>query len=326
MIKRIISLAVSALLLCCAAFAETAPAPAETVWTSKLTARCADVQEGQKLIRGRDLYHAQINTLTLDYLLQKKGGTLEEYIEYSALQVLPFTPEEEKRVSDTMDWLSAFLESHGMKLPDPGTVTFVKTTGKEELGATGYTSEGVIFLNQDAYSASETPEYNFHLIVLHELSHCLSRLFPEYRQALYSLIHFTVLDRDIEIPQEIFERIIANPDVEHHNSFAVFTVKGEKKECYIVTLSDGAFEKEGDNFLLGMHPGIVPMGTTDVYTVDEVEDFWTVFGENTTYVIDPEEAAANSFAFALMTLDEGYGRFRNPEILEGVVAYLKGRE
>ena len=322
MIKRIISMIASVLLLfCAAACAETAPA--ETVWTTKLTALCADVPEGQELIRGRNLYHGQINRLTLDFLLQKKGGTLEEYIEYSALQVLPFTPEEEKRVGDTMEWLSAFLESHGLKLPDPGTITFVKTTGKEELGATGYTSEGVIFLNQDAFSPSEPPDYNFHLIVLHELSHCLSRLFPEYRQAMYSLIHFTVLDHDIEIPKEIFERIIANPDVERHNSVATFTIGGEKKECYIITLSDGVFEKEGDNFLLGMHPGIVPMGMTAVYTKEEVEDFWTVFGENTTYVIDPEEAAANSFAFALMTLDEGYGRFRNPEILEGVIAYLR---
>ena len=170
---------------------------------------------------------------------------------------------------------------------------------------------------------SETTDYNFHLIVLHELSHCLSRLFPEYRQELYSLIHFTVLDHDIDILEEIFEQIIANPDVEHHNSFATFTIGGEKKDCYIVSLTDSVFEKKGDNFLLGNHPGIVPMGTTDVYTMDEVEDFWDVFGQNTTYVIDPEEASANHFAFALITLDEGYGRFRNPEILEGVIEYLK---
>ena len=323
MIKRIVSLTVSLLLFCAAACAETAPATSEIVWTTKLTARCAALEEGQELIRGRNLYHQQINTLTLDFLLQRKGGTLGEYIEYSALQVLPFTAEEEKRVRDTMDWLEEFLESHGLKLPDPGPVTFVKTTGEEELGATGYTSEGVIFLKAEAYSMSETTDYNFHLIVLHELSHCLSRLFPEYRQALYSLIHFTVLDHDIEIPEEVFSRIIANPDAERHNSFATFTIGGEKKDCYIVTLASGGFEKKGDNFLLGMHPGIVPMGTATVYTMEEVEDFWTVFGENTTYVIDPEEAAANSFAFALITLDEGYGRFRNPEILEGVIEYLK---
>ncbi len=322
--KRIVSLIVSAMLLfCAAACAETAPAAAETVWTAKLTARCASSEEGQELMRSRDLYHGQINTMTLDFLLQRKGGTLEEYIEFSALQVLPFTPEEEKRVRDTRDWLDGFLESHGLKLPDPGPLTFVKTTGEEELGATGYTCEGVIFLNKDAYSLSETADYNFRVIVLHELSHCLSRLFPEYRQALYSLIHFTVLDHDIDIPEEVFERIVANPDVEHHNSFAAFTINGEKKDCYIVTLTSSVFEKKGDNFLLGMHPGIVPMGTTTVYTMDEVEDFWAVFGENTTYVIDPEEAAANSFAFALMKLDEGYGQFKNPEILEGVIEYLK---
>ena len=163
----------------------------------------------------------------------------------------------------------------------------------------------------------------FRELVFHELSHCLSRLFPEYRQVLYSLIHFTVLDEDIEVPEEIREQIIANPDVEHHNSCATFTINGEPKDCYLVFLTDSVFEKAGDNFFSGMYTGVVPLDGSRVYRTDEVDDFWQVVGENTDYVEDPEEAMASNFAFAITHLDDGYDGFKNPEILEGIVDYLK---
>ena len=178
-------------------------------------------------MRGRRLFHEQLNEKSLAFYLQKKGGTTEDYIEYSV------------------------------------------------------------------------------------------------RQVLYSLIHFTVLDHDIDMPAEVFSQVIANPDVEHHNSFATFTINGEKKDCYLVCVTTNTFEKEGDTFLLDMHPGIVPMDGTTVYHPDEVPDFWKVVGRNTTYTIDPEEIMANNFAFALMRLDEGYASFANPEIMNGVIEYLK---
>ena len=295
--------------------------PPEIIWTTKLTAHCATLEEGQAMMRGRTLFHSQINERALPFYLQRKGGTVEEYVEYSAQQVLPFTAEEEQRVDELMLWLQQQLEKHGLKLPDPGTINFVKTTGKEAQGASGYTSEGNIFLTADHFSREEIDDDFFHMVAIHELSHCLSRLFPEYRKALYSLIHFTVMDHDIEIPEEVACQILANPDVEHHNSYATFTIQGEKKDCYLVLITDSVFEKEEDTFL--MIPGIVPLGGTAIYRPEDVDDFWDVFGQNTRYVVDPEEAMANNFAIALLHLDDGYSGYANPEILEGIVQYLK---
>ena len=78
--------------------------------------------------RNRTQFHQQINALSLDYLLQKKGGTVEEYMEYSVQQVLPFAPEEEQRVSDAMEWLNQLLESHGLKLPDSFCFTYTTSS------------------------------------------------------------------------------------------------------------------------------------------------------------------------------------------------------
>ena len=307
-------------LLIAGCFAETVTAGNRT---TKLTAHFATVEEGQQLMRERTLFHEHIAEGTLGFFLQRKGGTLEEYIEYSAEQVMEFTPEEEQRVNDTLAWLQDMLERHGLALPDPGEITFVKTTSQEALGSAGYTSGGTIFLGWFAY----TPEYYtddmFRELVAHEVFHCLSRKFPEFRQAMYSLIHFTVMDHEIDVPEDLRNRIIANPDVEHHDSYATFTINGEKTDCYLVFLTDSVFEKEGDTFFEGMYSGVVPLDGSAVYRADEVEDFMQVVGANTNYVEDPEEAMATNFAYAIQYLDAGYGNFPSPEILEGIIDCLR---
>lgn len=321
--KRLLSVLTVLVLLSClaASFGETAPT--ETAWTTKITAHFASVEEGQQLMRERTLFHKQIREHALAFFLQKKGGTLEEYIEYSAEQVMAFTPEEEQRVIDTLDWLQNLLERHGLQLPDPGPITFVKSTGLEALGARGYTSEGCIFASRDAYSRELYSDEKFRLLITHELSHCLSRMFPEYRRALYSLIHFTLLNQDIEVPEEILNQIIANPDVEHHNSYATFTIGGKKQDCYLVFLTDSVFEKPGDSFFDGIYSGVVPLDGSALYRVGEVDDFWDVVGLNTDYVEDPEELMATNFSYALTDLDKGFEEYESPEILEGIIEYLK---
>lgn len=321
--KRILAMLTALILLLCAAAAHAEVELAEVPQSTALTAHFATIAEGQQLMRDRTLFHAQITDSTLAFFLQRKGGTLDEYIAYSAAQVMAFTPKEEQRVIDTLAWLEDQLERHDLHLPDPGEITFVKTTGQEALGAAGYTSGGTIFLGWFTYLPQYYSDEMFRELVVHELSHCLSRQYPEYQQALYSLIHFKVLDQDIDVPEEIRDQIIANPDVEHHNSCAAFTIGGEKKDCYLVFLTDSVFEKPGDTFFEGMYSGVVPLDESRVYRVDEVDDFWDVVGRNTNYVEDPEELMATSLAYAILHLDDGYAGFENPEILQGIVDYLK---
>ena len=65
--------AVMALLISLAAgYAETAFS--ETAWTTSLTARCASVEEGRQLMRGRTLFHEQIRKKALAFFLQKKDN------------------------------------------------------------------------------------------------------------------------------------------------------------------------------------------------------------------------------------------------------------
>ena len=96
-------------------------------------------------------------------------------------------------------------------------------------------------------------------------------------------------------------QVIANPDVEHHNSCAAFTIDGEKKDCYLLFLTDAVFENPGDNFFTGMYTGIVPLDGSRIYRAEEVPDFWDVVGRNTDYAEDPEEIMATNFALPSCT-------------------------
>ena len=61
------------------------PAQEETIsWTTSFTAHFATVEEGQKHIRNRTRFHAQINGRALAFFLQKKfsGRSREFSIEY----------------------------------------------------------------------------------------------------------------------------------------------------------------------------------------------------------------------------------------------------
>ena len=90
--KRLTAVLTVFLLALSLAAACAEPAPAGTEWTTEITARFASVEEGREMMRGRTLFHEQISEDILPFFLQRRGGTLEEYVEYSAEQVMPFMP------------------------------------------------------------------------------------------------------------------------------------------------------------------------------------------------------------------------------------------
>lgn len=66
---------------------------------------------------------------------------------------------------------------------------------------------------------------------------------------MYGLIHFDVAKKDFYIPDNIKKISISNPDVEHHNAYATFSINDINKKCYILNISTKPFEKEGDSFV-----------------------------------------------------------------------------
>ena len=295
--------------------------------------RFASAEEGRELmLSNNENYYDHYSQNDLDYKMQKTGATMEEYKEFAAQQVLEFTAAEKSFINKRIRNIEKTLEKNGYELPELEEIVFIKTTMDEELGASGYTHGTQIYLNATVISAysvmsilPETGQLADELIV-HEIFHCLTRNNPQFRKDMYSIINFTVADSEFEIPASVFEYHITNPDVEHHDSYATFIINGEEVDCFTDFITTMHFEESQSTFFSCSETALIPIDGRDIYyTPAQTSNFYEVFGENTGYVVDPEECMADNFAYAVVYGIEGRDNqgYPNPEIIQAVIDYLK---
>ncbi len=307
-----------------------------------LAHRYASASEGRELLQSNEEYYAHFSQNDLDYRMQKTGATMEEYQAFAAEQVLDFTDDEKANIDARMDQMANKLRDNGYTLPPLDEIVFVKTTMAEECDVGAYTHETTIFLSEYLFSLDDyageggngtdaTGEVAAReddlltQILWHELFHCLTRCNPDFRADMYPLIHFTVHGTDYAIPPSVVEYHISNPDVEHHDSSAVFVIDGKEVECFCDFVTTRHFEKEGDNFFDVGTTALVPVDGSDTYyTPEQAANFDEVFGANTDYVIDPDECLADNFAYAMIYGKEGPDEdgYPTPRIIDGILAYV----
>ena len=289
--------------------------------------RFVDANEAAELLLSNRNYHENMNQEDLNFRMQKLDATLEELEAMVAGETRDYTDAEKVAVDEAMAAIDATCAERGYALPATEGIVFAKTTMREECDAAAYTHGTQIYLGERllAKGLSEDPKDQaiFRQIVAHELFHCLTRNHPDFRRDMYGILGFTVVDEDYDFAPAIRERIISNPDVGHHNSYAAFEINGEMKNCAVVFTASRPFEKPGDNFFDVMVTGLVPIDDlSTMYTSKDAANFREVFGRNTDYVIDPEETLADNFAYTLAYPLDGRD-YASPEIIKAIDAYLK---
>lgn len=294
--------------------------------------RYASAKEGRELMLSNDQYYDAFSQNDLDFKMQKTGATMDEYKEFSGAQVQDFTVFEKSFMDRHIRKMEKTLEKNGYVLPEIDEIVFIKTTMQEEGGASGYTHgtqiylSGVLISTYTLMDAIPGATDYFDELLWHELFHCLTRCNPDFREEMYSLIHFTVTDSDYELPESVFEYHISNPDVEHHNSYATFIIDGKEVDCFTDYVTTMHYDKARASFMTCSGTALVPTDGTDIfYTPDQASNFDEVFGTNTGYVVDPEECMADNFAYAMLYGIEGKNGkgYPNPEIIQGIIDYLK---
>lgn len=298
---------------------------------STITYNYLSAKESAEVLGSVDYYYDSLSPKMLEFLCQKKGATVEEYREFSMKQTLDYTEAEKEIIDKSMARIMKTIEENGYELPKNANLSFAKTTMEEGLGAGGYTHGNTVFLAQvviDYVAKNEEVEAvneYFDEVVSHEIFHCLTRNNPDFRKDMYSIINFTIKESDFDIPKEIRDEMVGNPDVRHHDSYATFTINGEKKDCYLVFLTDYTFEKSGDSFFDGMYTGLVDINDGTLYRYTEASDFYDVLGANTEYCEDPEECMATNFSYAIAYGINGINNagYKSPEIIESIIEYLR---
>ena len=296
----------------------------------RLDYRTAGGEEGAKLMLANKEYYDGFSQNDLDFRMQKKGATMDEYQAFAKKQVIDFTEKQQDIIHEHMEKIKDTIAERGYKLPELEQIVFINTTMDEECDAMAYTHGTQIYIDggalEDLNKAGDEGVKKLDFIFAHELFHCITRCNPDFRSDMYKIIHFTTQEEDFEIPKSVEEYFISNPDVERHNSYATFKIDGKPVKCFTAFVTTKHFEKKGDSFFDSATTALVPINGEDkYYTPEDAENFDEVFGKNTDYVVDPEECMAdnfgNLFAYGLDG-PEGKG-YLNPEIVEAVEDVLK---
>ena len=292
------------------------------------------------LLLGNTEYYNNLNQNGMDYRAQKEGATLEDVKEFVTNQVLEFSEDEKKAIDNSISTIESILKKNGYVLPQFDEVVFVRTTQHEEGGADAYTHKFEIYVGdsfmEPLLSDDEAMRRAGNAVMCHEIFHSLTRNNPQFRKDMYSIINFTVQDKDFELESELAEILLPNPDVDHRDSYATFTINGEKKDCFLLFTTTQPFKKDGDNFVgfvANSMPVLVPVDDMSTYyplwpplvEKEILNAFVEVVGKNTQYFADPEEIMADNFSYAIIYGKNGIeGQpYRTPEIIDKIINYLK---
>lgn len=238
--------------------------------------------------------------------LQLRLGTLNNpdqaaYLNKSAKEVRSWSQEEQKKIRLVFDSIANFLAENNIALKLPQRILVIKTNGAEEMGADGYTRQNRIMLY-----ISDINEITVHLLA-HEFFHVYSRYNEEKRNMIYSIFGFEKCNR-IETGEAMNHHVITNPDCPFTEHF--ISLQYNDKQCDMVLqlyskknykpsydlgdyMNVGLLEVAGDNKT--KHPKTID-GNGIIHNLDEVPDLINKIGKNTSYVLHPEEIAAENFA------------------------------
>ena len=289
---------------------------------------CATMAEGQQLIVANTDYYNSLNQMDLDWRMRKSGTTREELVDFAKSCVQEFTDKEKERIADAIAYIEKRLRDMGATLPFPkDDIVFIKTNMKEESDAGAYTHKTEIYIGDSPLHRANDGQ--LYTLVAHELFHCLTRNSPDFRRGMYKLIGFTVMDKDIAFGPDIQQKILTNPDVEHIDNYAEFTIKGKKRKCELMVLYTNSWEeasakvgKDKATFFHFNQSVLVPIKKPNTYyPISEASDFWDIVGQNTPYVLAPEECLADNFAIAVLVGVEA--KCKTPELINDIVTFLK---
>lgn len=291
---------------------------------TSLPYRFATRAEAQMLVTDIDDYTSNWNQFDIEFRLQKVEGKKSELLRMAMDETRNWSDQEKSNVEKAFKTIQNQISKQKFNLPFPEEIIIVKTTQKEEGGATAYTRKNWIALGEKALNA---PIETLTQVMVHELFHILTRENHEFKKAIYATIGFTVLDKEIIFPSDINQKRISNPDVSRYDSYATFTIEGEKQPCTMVLYSEKPYS--GGDLSQYMQTGLIPLneryipvqekGNTVIYPLTAATDFYEVVGNNTPYTIDPEEIAAENFQYALLNT----GNIKTPQIIEKIKEVLK---
>lgn len=293
--------------------------------TKTCTVHFATPEQGKSRLAKHDAYIKGLSPFERAAKILKTGPvSTEEYIDFIGAQTLEWDENDKAKLKKIIQIASSELAPYARHIPPD--IYLIKTTGKDE-GAAPYTrGVSIVLPNRTVRQSAKGLERLFY----HELFHIISRKNTKLRDELYALIGFHPCGV-VSLPDNLMPRRISNPDapvVEH----CILVTENDMPHWVAPVLFSRIPEydpKLGGTFFryLEMRLMAIDRDTAKPILRDdkpvmfqprEVEGFFEQIGNNTSYILHPEETLANNFVF-LITKKQGLANPEIPEKIGGVL-------
>lgn len=293
----------------------------------------ATVEEGRKILSSRDDFVQRMSPFDRAARMKTaKTVSVKKYLAFVGKNVLAWNEPEKQKMTSAFQGIKKKLDA--LSVPFPKKIFFVKTTGKEE-GAAEYTRANAIVFPKAHLKA---PLAKIQHTICHELFHIMSRENPELREKLYAAIGFEKCN-EIAFPLKFKQRKLTNPDAPRNDHYIRLQVKGKEQWAIPIIFSrsekydvkkGGEFfdylqfklllvERDGDgsSTVRPIHDG--RSKKPKLVDLQQVYGFFEQVGNNTGYIIHPEEILADNFSFLVMQKRD----IPSPEIIEKMKKLFK---
>ncbi len=244
-----------------------------------------------------------------------KDEVVSEYKGFLQRDVSNFTKEESEFIVKTMNQAFQLCQNVSDKF-FPNEILLIKSHGKAYGDDTYYTRENCIIIPKQALAKRNSEE--FLKVILHEISHIVTRTRPTIKAQLYALIGFKKLANSLIINDSLSQRLLTNPDGVEQSWATILTATGnksvfaipllyaknntwsEKQPEFIDNMGWNYFEIEPSadaKSLVVMTRGDKQQSTLDTKGINEM--FQQNY--NTQYIIHPDEIIADNFAILMLS-------------------------
>ncbi len=289
----------------------------------------ATVAQAREILTRRDDFIRALSPF--DRAVRMKSGkdvSEADFLAFVGEHNLEWTDAEKEKISTALEPLQEKFKT--LALPFPKTVLLIKTTGGEDSNSP-YTRSHAIILPQATIAK---PVDEFRKVLIHELFHILSRANPTLRDRLYAAIGFVKCE-EAEYPAELKPVKLTNPDAPSNTHCISLKHAGQdiwaipilysRTNRYDTTTHRSLFTYLQPRLLAVAHdpanPAAKPSFTgkdTKILRLEETTGFYEQVGQNTKYIIHPEEIVADNFGLLISG-----GKAASPDVLQKIEAVLK---
>ncbi|MEE2641257.1 MAG: hypothetical protein VX768_11570 [Planctomycetota bacterium] len=265
----------------------------------------ASREQGQAALEKDDLFARSMSRFDRQSRMQaEQPPTKEEYLKFASRHVVEWKKEQVEKITVAIQSAAEKMEPY--RIPFPKRILLVTTDGQEEGGA-AYCRGATVILPQGMLGRSAR---NLDRLLIHELFHVLSNQNPDLRRKLYAIIGFRPCG-EVRLPEPLSQRKLTNPDGPTLDYFIEIQA-GEKKIPVVPFLfSKTDYDpKKGGSFFQYMNFQLLTVEKTGADWKPVLREGQPVFhspngtpsyieqiGENTGYIIHPDEVLADNFVF-----------------------------